>query len=81
MAEAVTGDPIRDHADTILAVLQIKDGIKWAERRGDEIRYITTDDLLVAVRFQLLPRDNLISAHAKSPPELSDVRGAFLCRA
>jgi hypothetical protein len=67
-------DPINDHLEALLAVLLIKDGIEWAERQGNEIRYITTDGVLVGMRFQVIEpefppprRKNLIQSMKESP--------------
>jgi hypothetical protein len=76
-------DPINDHLEALLAVLLIKDGIEWAERQGNEIRYITTDGVLVGIRFQVIQpefppprRKNLITRASRKPLGLRcDPRG------
>jgi hypothetical protein len=82
----MSSDPISDHLESLLAVLLIKDGIEWAERQGDEIRYITTDGVLVGIRFQVIepeyppprPRNNLILSKKRKPPGTSDIPRGFL---
>ena len=47
-------EPIDDYLDATLAFLLFQDWVKWAERRGREIRYITDDGELYAIRFDRL---------------------------